>query len=355
MSRCVFILFLFFVFNTTRSPVRIRTITLLLCFQVVLVGSARSLSLYLCLNVIIMDDPSPTAKRQKTTTAEAEDNKEESASILDGARREATAKDDDRTILDLLRSLPANVVANYIYPFAVKVIQNREELIQAVDEYFDEFYTSGNPPVYWSDEEDDDDEDDEDIFSSDDEEEAEEQQDALSSTLSDNDRISPSGPSHQSNSMAPRGNSDDYSIGEDEKGEDDDEEDENLSDDEDEVLSDQNRIRYAIGDWDISSVEDFTSVFDYRRNFKALDFNEDLSRWNVTNGIRFVRMFYGCRSFNSDVSNWNTDRATDLRNMFCGCPSLLLQSDLSRWNTTELERMFGSPIIRPMYPHDRFA
>jgi surface protein len=297
-----------------------------------------------------MDDPSPTAKRQKTTTAADEIE----PAILDEERREATAKEEDRTILDLLRSLPANVVANYIYPFAVKVIQNREELIKAVDEYLDEFYTSDNPPVYWSDEEDDDEDDDEDI-SSDDEEEAEEQQDASSSTMSDNDRISSSGlPSHQSSSIAPRGNSDDYSIGEeDDKGEDDDEDE--PSSDEDEVLSDQNRIRYAIGDWDISRVEDFTSVFDYRRNIKALDFNEDLSRWNVTNGISFVRMFYGCRSFNSNVSNWNTDRATDLRNMFCGCPSLLLQSDLSRWNTIELERMFGSPIIRPIYPRDRFA
>jgi hypothetical protein len=40
-------------------------------------------------------------------------------------------------IIDLLRSLPAHVVANHIYPFAVKIIENREELIVAVDEYLD--------------------------------------------------------------------------------------------------------------------------------------------------------------------------------------------------------------------------
>jgi hypothetical protein len=38
-----------------------------------------------------------------------------------------------------------------------------------------------------------------------------------------------------------------------------------------------NRIRYPIGDWDVSRVNDFTSVFDRSRNGKARNFNEDLS------------------------------------------------------------------------------
>jgi hypothetical protein len=89
-------------------------------------------------SVIIMDDPPPTAKSHKTTT-EAVAAAEKPA-ILDEETRGAIVKD-DRTVINLLRSLPAGIVANYIYPFAVKVIQNHEELIEAVDEYLDEYYS----------------------------------------------------------------------------------------------------------------------------------------------------------------------------------------------------------------------
>jgi surface protein len=160
---------------------------------------------------------------------------------------------DERTIIDPLRSLPADIVANYIYPFAVKVIQNREELIVAVDEYLDEFYSSNGGARNY------------------------------------NENV---------------GNS---------------------------------RIRYPIGDWDVSRVDNFTSVLDAIRNPKARHFNEDLSRWNVSNGTSFARMFYGCRFFQSDLSNWNINRATDLSRMFFGCNSF--NSDLSRWNVANADNL----------------
>jgi surface protein len=204
--------------------------------------------------IIIMDDPPPPAKRQKTTTAAA--NEKEPAS-LDEERKEATAED-DRTIVDLLQSLPANVVANHVYPFAVKVIKNHKGLIEAVDEYLDEYYSD----------------------------DAEEEK-------NDNEDV---------------GN---------------------------------NRIRYPIGDWDVSGVDDFTSAFDWRRNRKTRNFNEDLSRWNVASGTWFYGMFYHCTSFNSDLSNWDTGRAINLRQMFDRCTSF--NSDLSRWDVgsaTNLRHMF---------------
>jgi hypothetical protein len=138
------------------------------------------------------DHPLPTATRQKTTAA-VEDEKEPTSTRAEERGGAAAAKD-DRTVVDLLRSLSANIVANYIYPFAVKVIQNHVELIAAVDEYLDEYY-------------------------------------------SDDDG--------------------------DEK-----------TDDEDDIGN--NRILYPIGDWDVSRVDDFTSVFGHMRNRKARHFNEDL-------------------------------------------------------------------------------
>jgi hypothetical protein len=142
--------------------------------------------------------PLPLAKRAKTTQDEG--------STTDMTTGAVAAAMNDHTIMDLLRSLPASVVANYVYPFAVKVIQNREEMIAAVDEYLDEFYSNGDgddddnsvKAESWSDEEDGE------YTLSDDNEEAEKQD--VSSTVSD-DRIS-SGPRHHNSNLEPRGKSD---------------------------------------------------------------------------------------------------------------------------------------------------
>jgi hypothetical protein len=110
---------------------------------------------------------------------------------------------EERSSLEmLLHSLPVNIFTNYVYPFAVKVLQNHEELIMAVDEYLNELYNDD---------------------------------------------------------------------GEEKNG----------------GNEDQNRIHYPIGDWDVSRVDDFTSVFDHVRNCKARNFNKDLSKWNVANGTSF--------------------------------------------------------------------
>jgi surface protein len=209
----------------------------------------------------MVDPASPTAKQQMTTAAAAAaDDEQEPASIRDEERRRTTtANDNNRTVLDLLRSLPANIVASYIYPFAVKVIHNHEELIKAVDEHLDEFYGEG---------------------------------------LNQRRRIG----------GRPAGRD----VG-------------------------NHRIRYPIGDWDVSRVNNFISIFNYMRK----NFNDDLSRWNVAKGTSFARMFNGCYLFNSDLSNWNTGRASNLSSMFCHC--FIFNSDVSRWNVanaTKLRSMF---------------
>jgi surface protein len=196
----------------------------------------------------------PLAKRPKTT----QDDGTIAAIRTRGVA--AAAKNDSAptSIVDLLQSLPANIVANCMYPFAVKVIQDREELLKAVDEYLDENFTDDGEA-----------------------------------------RIV------------------------------------------DEDVGNNSRIRYPIGDWDVSRVDSFTRVFDLRRNRKAYNFNEDLSRWNVTSGTRFARLFWGCHLFQSDLSNWDTEHATNLSHMFNGCTSF--QSDISRWNVanaTNLSHMF---------------
>jgi surface protein len=257
------------------------------------------------------EQPLPVAKRQKTTPDEGT-----ITGLTGGA---AAAKKETPTTLDLLRSLPPYIVANFVYPFAVKVVKNREELIEAVDEYLDEFYNNiDGDEVSWPDEEDE--EDDEDTSS--DDEEAKEQ-DALS-TFSDDHILSD--PCHQNSSTEPFGGDEPQDGEETTAG-----------------FVHSRRTHYPIGDWDVSRLDDFTSVFDHLRNRKARNFDEDLSRWNVANGTSFVRMFYGCHIFQSDLSRWNVANATDMSEMFYGCTRY--NSDVSRWktaNTTNLCLMFWS-------------
>jgi hypothetical protein len=185
-------------------------------------------------------------KRQKTTQDE------------DAVEAAEAAKKNFPTcgILDLLRSLPANIVANHIYPFAVKVIKNREELITAVDEYLDEFYNN-------EDGHDDDEEEmtgDENEASFDEDEPSSDEDEPLFDEdvpLFDEDEDE-----YLSDEDEPLFDEEEPLSDEDEHLSDEDEplsdEDEPLSDEDKVDSSEQNRIHYPIGDWDVSAVDDFT-------------------------------------------------------------------------------------------------
>jgi surface protein len=116
---------------------------------------------------------------------------------------------------------------------------------------------------------------------------------------------------------------------------------------------------YPIGRWDVSTIQDFSYVFDAVRNpllgvfdedlsnwdmshatnlsymfRRCRHFNSDVSRWDVSNATNFSFMFYFCAVFNSDVSEWNTASATDMSDMFYDCATF--NSDVSRWNTARV-------------------
>jgi Mycoplasma protein of unknown function, DUF285 len=40
---------------------------------------------------------------------------------------------------------------------------------------------------------------------------------------------------------------------------------------------------YPIGEWDVSNIQDFSYVFDAERNPLLVEFNEDLSNWDMSN------------------------------------------------------------------------
>lgn len=98
-----------------------------------------------------------------------------------------------------------------------------------------------------------------------------------------------------------------------------------------------------IADWDVSAIEDFSSLFDANaRNEAAATAELDLSRWNTSSGTDFAFMFNGATGFNSDISGWDTSRATDFSYAFAGATSF--NQDIGGWNmnrVTTIQNMFA--------------
>ena len=65
-----------------------------------------------------------------------------------------------------------------------------------------------------------------------------------------------------------------------------------------------------ISDWDVSSV---TTMFNMFNNNTA--FNQEIADWDVSSVADFTRMFYSSQ-FNQDIGNWNVSSATFMDDMF---------------------------------------
>ena len=63
-------------------------------------------------------------------------------------------------------------------------------------------------------------------------------------------------------------------------------------------------------------------------------------------------MFYGCTSFNQDISKWNVSNVTDMSFMFCLCKSF--NQDISNWDVSGVKNMSyifnGCPIEEKYKP-----
>jgi surface protein len=79
-----------------------------------------------------------------------------------------------------------------------------------------------------------------------------------------------------------------------------------------------------IGSWDTSSVENMSGMF-----AGCYDFNQDIGSWDVSNVTGMSGMFGGCYDFNQDISGWNTSSVTNMKTMFGWCTNF--NQDLSGW------------------------
>jgi surface protein len=105
---------------------------------------------------------------------------------------------------------------------------------------------------------------------------------------------------------------------------------------------------HPIGNWCVSKIQDFSFLFNSvnfgdgeRFNPTAAGFNEDISRWDVSNATTMVFMFFRAASLNQPIGNWDVSSVTDMSFMFFRAASL--NQPIGNWDVssvTDMRSMF---------------
>ena len=94
-----------------------------------------------------------------------------------------------------------------------------------------------------------------------------------------------------------------------------------------------------ISRWDVSNVTNMTQMFGYAEQFES-----DLSYWNTSKVEYFSDMFYGTKKFNSDLSQWNVSKGLKFNGMFHNSN---FNNPLNSWdvsNATDMSGMFDDAV-----------
>jgi surface protein len=102
---------------------------------------------------------------------------------------------------------------------------------------------------------------------------------------------------------------------------------------------------WPIGIWDVSQIQDFSYLFSSshdstsapRSNPCAMNFDEDLSGWDVSNATTMVSMFDGAETFNHPIGNWNVSKVPTMRFMFGH--AMLFNQSLADWDVSSVRDM----------------
>ena len=86
--------------------------------------------------------------------------------------------------------------------------------------------------------------------------------------------------------------------------------------------------------------------------FYELDFNGDISQWDVSNVTDMSFMFSSCKSFNQDISKWDVSKVTDMSFMLSRCKSF--NQNISKWDASKVKKydniFFNCPIEEKYKP-----
>ena len=84
--------------------------------------------------------------------------------------------------------------------------------------------------------------------------------------------------------------------------------------------------------WDVSN------VWDLGRMFESCPFNQDIGSWNLESAISTQKMFMNNSAFNQDISNWDVSDVTNMHMMFNGASSF--DQDISNWDVAGVTVFF---------------
>ncbi len=111
----------------------------------------------------------------------------------------------------------------------------------------------------------------------------------------------------------------------------------------------EQRIKEEGNEVDLNDI-DVSKIIDMSHLFENLNFNGDISNWNVSRVTAMRGMFYGCKSFNQDISNWNVSKVKNMHSMFFECERF--NQDISNWNVSKVKNksyMFYNCTIKDKY------
>jgi surface protein len=197
--------------------------------------------------------------------------------------------------IDILRALPSNIVADIMYPLAIRVIKDRNQLLEAVDCYCEESnHDSGfrrrHPIGLW------------DV----------EQVTDFSGVFDAWNRNRTLRNFNEDVSLWNVANATNFSA----------------------MFNGCALFNSDVSQWNVTNATNFSYMF-----CGCKVFNSNLSQWNVTNATTFSYMFNGCALFSSDVSQWNVTNATNFSYMFNGCE--VFNSNVSLLNVTNATNFNG--------------
>ena len=100
------------------------------------------------------------------------------------------------------------------------------------------------------------------------------------------------------------------------------------------MFSESKSFNQDISDWNVSNVIDMSFMFN-----NCIKFNQDISKWDVSNTVDMSFMFNNCEAFNQDISSWNVSVVKDMSYMFHNC--IKFNQDISKWNVSKVKNMFS--------------
>ena len=86
----------------------------------------------------------------------------------------------------------------------------------------------------------------------------------------------------------------------------------------------------GISSWDVSNVENMSSMFE-----NCPHFNEDISSWDVSSVRDMSRMFVRAKSFNQPLNSWDVSNVTNMKCMFY--ENRIFNQPLASWDASKVE------------------